>query len=63
MVNKYHISNVSIVEGSPDYSAPHNVILEANGHTLNHLSKCVERTTDIQTLTHTFDGMVLLKRR
>ena len=59
MVGKYHISNVSIVEGSPDYSAPRNVTLEANGRTLDHLSKCVERTTDTQTLKNTCDGRVL----
>lgn len=59
MVNKYSISNVSIVEGSPEFSAPRNVTLEANGHRLDHLSKCTERTTDEQTLNNTLDGKVL----
>lgn len=59
MVSKYSISNVSIVEGSPEFSSPRNVTLEANGHKLDHLSKCTERTTDVQTLKNTADGKVL----
>ncbi|WP_400236449.1 hypothetical protein [Methanomethylophilus alvi] len=59
MVAKYRIMDVTTVEGSPNYSAPRNVTLEANGHRLEHLSKCTERTTDIQTLKKTSDGKVL----
>ena len=59
MVVKYRIGNVSIVEGSPEFSSPRNVTLEANGHKLDHLSKCIERTTDTQTLKNTADGKVL----
>lgn len=59
MVSKYQISDVSLVEGSPMYSMPRNVTLKANGHSLDHFSKCVERTTDIQTLNNTSGGKVL----
>jgi hypothetical protein len=59
MVAKYRISNVSIVEGSPKFSSPRNVTIESNGHRLDHLSKCTERTTDVQTLKNTTDGKVL----
>ncbi len=57
MVSRYTVKNVSTLE-TPS-STFRNVTLEAGGHSLNHFSKCTERTADYRTLRASGDGRVL----
>lgn len=58
MAGKYEITNVTMGE-SDDSSIPRNVTLKVNGRTLDRISKCVERTTDLRTLENKRTGKVL----
>lgn len=59
MVQKYDISNVMMIEGNVS-SMPRNVTLKVGSNrSLDHISKCTERTTDIRTIERTSDKKVL----
>lgn len=59
MVQKYDISNVMTIEGNVS-SMPRNVTLKVgSSRSLDHISKCTERTTDIRTIERTSDKKVL----
>lgn len=59
MVQKYDISNVMTIEGNVS-SMPRNVTLKVgSSRSLDHISKCTERTTDIRTIERTGDKKVL----
>ena len=49
VVGKYEISNVSTIDDISISSIPRNVTLSAGGCTLQNISKCTERTTDLKT--------------
>ncbi len=49
MVQKYEITNVSMIDDRPS-SLPRNVTLKVGGRSLDHISKCTERTTDLRTI-------------
>lgn len=58
MVRKYEIANASIIDDYPS-SFPRNVTLKVGGRSLNHISKCTERTTDFRTIDSIKDKTVL----
>ena len=58
MVNNYKISNVSTISDHNN-SVPRNVTLSVGSRSLDHISKCTERTTDLRTIEHTGDSKVL----
>ena len=58
MVQKYEITNVSMIQESPS-SLPRNVTLKVGNRSLDHISKCTERTTDLRTIESTKDKKVL----
>lgn len=58
MVNNYKISNVSTISNHNN-SVPRNVTLSVGSRSLDHISKCTERTTDFRTIEHTSDSKVL----
>lgn len=57
MVKKYKITNVSMIDGHSE-SLPRNVTLSVGGRSLNHISKCTERTTDLRTIDSIKDKSV-----
>lgn len=58
LVNSYEISNPQVVPEKSDSSIIKNVTLRVGGRSLDHFSKCVERTTDVRTLEN-IPGKVL----
>lgn len=58
MVQKYDISDVSIIN---DYavSHPRNVTLKVGGRSLDRITKCTERTTDLRTIDNVEGKKVL----
>lgn len=57
MVRKYEITNVSVINGYSS-SLPRNVTLKVGGRSLDHISKCTERTTDLRTIDSIKDKSV-----
>lgn len=57
MVKKYEITNVSMIDDRPS-SLPRNVTLRVGGSSLDHISKCTERTTDLRTIDSIRDKTV-----
>ena len=49
MVQKYEITDVSMIN-EYSVSLPRNVTLKVGNRSLNHISKCTERTTDVRTI-------------
>lgn len=49
MVQKYEITDVSMIS-EYSVSLPRNVTLKVGDRSLNHISKCTERTTDVRTI-------------
>lgn len=58
MVQKYDISNVSIIDNN-DASRPRNVTLRVGSRSLDRITKCTERTTDLRTIDSVEDQKVL----
>lgn len=59
MVRKYEITNPQYASESSASSIPKNVTLHVGGRSLDHFSKCTERTTDIRTLENVPGNKVL----
>lgn len=58
MTRKYEITDVEMISGRSD-SMPRNVTLRVGEHSLDRISKCTERTTDIRTIASKECGKVL----
>ncbi len=58
MVQKYEITNISMMNDCSSSSLPRNVTLNVGGRSLDHISKCTERTTDLRTIDSIKDKSV-----
>ena len=59
MVRKYEILDPQIPSDETSDSILKNVTLRVGSKQLDHISKCIERTTDLKTLSNVPDGNVL----